>query len=323
MEFSRQRLADIWQSMLGDSGRRKPGEPGVPGAHETANVTAPAKTLAILHKRSAPAGESQHMVSLIAQDLEAMGIDVVHLEDTETFVPADALLVHIDRSVLPEAVTRFAAQYPKHVNGGALDIRKSRFADGLLAPGDSWPGPVIVKSDLNYGGMPEFWDLNVMERGWQRIGRILSGDRTIRILSKEDYRIFPKLADMPADYFGPGNIVQKFLPEKDGDKNILREYFFLGDVHFENVERSANAIIDEDEHVSCLPFTPHPRLLEARRKLSLDFGKIDYVMVDGEPFIFDANKTPGLGNGDYFQTHNRHMLKKFAEELSQIINPVV
>lgn len=306
--------------MLGEPGWLKPDDPGASGTDETADVSAPGKTLAILHKRTAPAGETPHMVSLIAQDLEAMGIEVVHLEDISTFVPADALLVHIDRSVLPAAVTRFAARYPRHVNAGALDIRKSTFADGLLSPGDAWPGPVIVKSDLNYGGMPEFSDLNMFQRGWRRISRVLSGDRTIRIVSKDDYRVFPSLADMPAGYFGPGNIVQKFLPEKDGDKNILREYFFLGDVHYENIERSSHAIIDEDEHVSCLPFTPHARLLETRRKLGLDFGKIDYVMVDGEPFIFDANKTPGLGNGDYFQKHNRHMLKKFAEELSQIID---
>jgi hypothetical protein len=113
--------------------------------------------------------------------------------------------------------------------------------------------------------------------------------------------------------------VQKFLPEKDGDKNILREYFFLGDVHYENIERSSSEIIDEDEHLSCRPFTPHPRLLETRHKLGLDFGKIDYVMVEGQPFIFDANKTPGLGQGDYFNRHNRHMLRNFAEELRQII----
>jgi hypothetical protein len=31
-----------------------------------------------------------------------------------------------------------------------------------------------------------------------------------------------------------------------------------------------------------------------RRKLDLDYGKIDYLLVDGEPVMIDVNKTIGL-----------------------------
>jgi hypothetical protein len=108
--------------------------------------------------------------------------------------------------------------------------------------------------------------------------------------------------------------------EKDGEKNLLREYMFLGNLHYENIERSSAEIITEDEHISCEPFVPHPRLLRLRRQLNLGYGKIDYVMVDGEPFIFDANKTIGMGSkggSEGFGEGLRVMLKAFAEEINR------
>jgi len=36
--------------------------------------------------------------------------------------------------------------------------------------------------------------------------------------------------------------------------------------------------------------------LALREKLHLDYGKIDFVISDGKPFVFDANKTMGLGH---------------------------
>ncbi|HRK69512.1 MAG TPA: hypothetical protein PKY73_18325, partial [Hyphomonas sp.] len=77
-----------------------------------------------------------------------------------------------------------------------------------------------------------------------------------------------------------------------------------------------------DQHISCMPFTPHPRLIEMRRKLSLDYGKIDYVMVDGAPFIFDANKTMGLGEKigtDGFGDGLRQMLRAFSGEIRRVL----
>ena len=64
---------------------------------------------------------------------------------------------------------------------------------------------------------------------------------------------------------------------------------------------------------------PHPRLLNLRHRMKLDYGKIDYVMIDGEPFIFDANKTMGLGSKagtEAFGDGVNRMLKAFAEEIA-------
>lgn len=281
------------------------------------------KRLVILQSRSTPRGARHHMVAMIADHLARRGVEVIHLHGTDEFVPADAVFVHVDLSVLPPAYVRFARRYPLQINAGAVDIRKSAYADGLLNRGDRHDGPVIVKTELNYGGTPEHLERSLPARMARRLGRLLTGAKTPVIQAKTDYRIFPSLADVPADYFTPENVVQKLVVERMDGKHVLREYLFLGDLHYENIERSDEAIITEDEHVSCSPFTPHPRLLALRQNLGLDYGKIDYVMVDGAPFVFDANKTAGIGNlGDpaHLDLDVLDMLEAFAGEVLRLLN---
>ncbi|MBK8196811.1 MAG: hypothetical protein IPK75_00475 [Acidobacteria bacterium] len=280
------------------------------------------KRLAILHSAGTPRGVDHYVVVELAQQLAGMGVDIVHLHGTSKFVPADAIFVHVDLSVVPRQVAQFAQRYPIRINALALDIRKSQFVDGLLDGAAPYPAPVIVKSDLNYGGAPERGELGLPGRALRRARRLLTRAPAQLIAAKSDYRIFPDLADVPRGYFAPGMIVQKLMLEKDGDKNLLREYIFLGGQHFENIERSADAIITEDEHVSCLPFVPHPRLLNLRRRLKLDYGKIDYVMIDGEPFVFDANKTLGIGQAPAegpFMPDFDVMIRAFADEVGRML----
>ena len=58
------------------------------------------------------------------------------------------------------------------------------------------------------------------------------------------------------------------------------------------------------EHVE-----PHPLLEEWRRRLHLDYGKMDYVMHEGCPVLLDANKTVGAGGfarGPELEARRRH-----------------
>ena len=176
---------------------------------------------------------------------------------------------------------------------------------------------MIVKSDLNYRGVPELNALTLPGRALRRIRWMLTGTQMRTIETKADYRILPSLGEAPPEYFTPESVVQKLVLEKDGEKNLLREYMFLGNLHDENIERTSAEIFTEDKHISCEPFVPHPRLLQLPRQLNLSYGKIDYVIADGEPFIFDANKTIGMGPTgatEGFGEGMRVMLKAFAEE---------
>jgi hypothetical protein len=281
------------------------------------------KKLAILHDKGTPRSDRLHMVVQIADHLREMGVEVIDLYGTGYFEPADGVFVHVDRSIVSPKLQRFARRFPVQINAQAGDIRKRTFVDGLLQPGDTYPAPVIVKSDLNYGGAPELVNRSLLKRMTERLTRLATRPPPRLITQKSDYRIFPALADVPPGYFTPDNIIQKLMLEKAGEMNVLREYIFLGRLHYENIEHSRSEIITEDEHISCLPFEPHPKLVNLRRRLKLDYGKIDYVMIGGEPFVFDANKTLGLGaygETEHFGQDFRAMLKAFAEEILLMLN---
>lgn len=281
------------------------------------------RRIVILHSRRTPRDARHHMVAIIADRLAELGTEVVHLHGTSRFVPADGILVHVDLSVVPADVARFAQRYPFQLNAGALDIRKGLYADGLLQPGSALHGPVIAKTELNFGGTPEHLDRPFASRLKRRLAHFLRSAPAPVIQSKADYRIFASLAEVPAMYFTPDTVVQKLVVEMSEGKHVLREYLFLGDLYYENIEHSGEVIITEDEHISCLPFTPHPHLLAVRRKLKLDYGKIDYVIAGGVPFIFDANKTPGIGcvaDPACLEPDVLSMLEAFAGEVFRLLN---
>ena len=282
--------------------------------------------LAIINELSYSPGDRRHMIVLIEEALEAMGVEIVHITKASGYVPADAVFVHIDQSIISPEARALALRYPVSINSYATDIRKFRYIDGLLGRDDSWDGPVIVKSNLNYAGMPERNAARqqgpIARRLLSRVANRLHRQSKYTIQSKEDYRIYPTLSDVPRHYFRNDYVVQKFMAENDGEKNVLREYIFLGDLHYQNIERSDKLIITEDEHVSCEPFEPHPHLLATRRKLGLDYGKIDYTLIDGEPFIFDANKTLGLGeygDSEWLADDVAKMLRAFAGEVFRLV----
>jgi hypothetical protein len=282
--------------------------------------------LAIINELSYAPGDRRHMIVLIEEALRAMGVDIVHITKASGYIPADAVFVHIDQSIISPEARTLALRYPASINAYATDIRKFRYIDGLLGRDDSWDGPVIVKSNLNYAGMPERdaarQEGPMARRLLNRVSNRLRWQSKYAIQSKEDYRIYPTLSDVPRHYFRNDYVVQKFMAENDGEKNVLREYIFLGDLHYQNIERSDQLIITEDEHVSCEPFEPHPRLLATRRRLGLDYGKIDFTLIDGEPFIFDANKTLGLGEfGDtaWLADDVSSMLRAFASEVFRLV----
>jgi hypothetical protein len=282
--------------------------------------------LAVINELSYLPGDRRHMIVLIEEALEAMGVEIVHVTKASGYVPADAAFVHIDQSIISPEARTLALRYPASINAYATDIRKFRYIDGLLGRDDSCDAPVIVKSNLNYAGMPERdaarHEGPIGRRLLNRVSNRLRRQSKYAIRTKEDYRIYPTLSDVPRHYFRNDYVVQKFMPENDGEKNVLREYIFLGDLHYQNIERSDQLIITEDEHVSCEPFEPHPRLLATRRRLGLDYGKIDFTLINGEPFIFDANKTLGLGEfGDtaWLADDVAGMLRAFAGEVFRLV----
>jgi hypothetical protein len=194
------------------------------------------------------------------------------------------LIVHVDLTVVPDEYLRFAARYGTVVNGQVKDIRKSVISRQLVQPGDGWSGPVIVKSDLNCAG-----------RGEQLVaGRFPSFPFSIQ--SQRDYRVYESAKEVPPECFGhPLIVVERFLPEREQGRYFSRSYHFVGDVSTTVRLGSPQPIVLGHTSDSIEEIEPHPAVIERRRELCMDYGKIDYVVCDGNVVILDINKTTGAG----------------------------
>lgn len=213
---------------------------------------------------------------------------------------ADLVLVHVNLSVVPDAYLEYAARFPVALNGRVRDVRKSVVSRNLVRPGDGWQGPVIVKSDLNYGGEPEL----ALGGWWPRRGtphgrlvravrrRLHMRDRRMR--ETADYRVFDSIDRVPPEWLGARDVVvERFVPEREGDLYVVRNYLFLGSAHTCERRLSPSPVVNSRSAVRTDQVAPDPEIVALREQMGFDYGKFDYVRVDGRVVLLDANKTVG------------------------------
>jgi hypothetical protein len=241
------------------------------------------RRIAILHHAADNENiASTYIVSRLAQIWRQDGHDVFNLFGISEFVPADLIFVHVDLSIVPEPYLEFARRYPIVINGEIADIRKSRYSTIIVKPYDQYDGPVIVKTDLNYAGRSES----------DRLG----GKLFDQIPTPLHYPIYQRRSDMPEICHSISQlIVEKFLPEMDDGLFCVRSYRFFGDHGYWQRLKSSHPIVNSDSQVSSEQIEPDPRIMEWRVKLKMDYGKLDYLVKDGESVLLDANKTMGGG----------------------------
>ncbi len=214
----------------------------------------------------------------------------------------DACVVHVDLTRTPREYTERAATYPVAINGRFVDNTKRTVSRNLVTPGDGYEGPVIVKSDLNYGGSPE----RVMERrtsGWAA-RRAASLRRrlpwTLRSeINPKDYRVYGRRAEVPRSvWWNRHLVVERFFAEESEGMYWLRSWVFLGDRGFVRYCGANHPVVkadrvrvrraEKDEDPAHLPAS----VRERRAELGMDYGKIDFIMHDGVAHVIDANRTP-------------------------------
>lgn len=199
----------------------------------------------------------------------------------------DAVIVHVDCSVTPEPYLEFAARFPLAVNARIADIRKRAVSGALLSRGEDWAGPVIVKADLNSRGSPEAKHNTVAQmRGHPRVHPYTPARR--------QYRMYPDTAQVPLRHWNdPRVVVEKFVPERDGDNYAIRNWVFLGPAERCKRSISADPMVKAEGIVSRDDAEVPPELRAERERLGFDFGKFDFVIHGGRAVLLDANKTPG------------------------------
>lgn len=243
---------------------------------------------------------TRYIVHYLAEFWREDGHEVRFLYGVDHHEPADLVLVHINLSVVPDEYMEFATRYPVALNAKIGDIRKSTISSNLVKAGDDWTGPVIVKSDLNYAGLPE----HSLNRSW--FERRVPGAFRLRRLGDRwmgrggpfrratDYEIFDQLSDVPQPHLtSPHVVVERFLPEAENGLFFTRVYQFLGNSWSCTRLGSPQRIVKATGSVHVEDVEPHPEVLEWRDRLSIDYGKLDYVVHDGRPVLLDVNKTTG------------------------------
>jgi hypothetical protein len=213
--------------------------------------------------------------------------------------PADLAILHVDLTVVAEAYLALAGRYSRVINGRVSDISKRRISRHLLQRRDDYVGPVIVKTNRNFGGTMEARlapDGAFGARWVQRLRNRLPWSWR-SWLPVDDYRIFESLRQVPrAVWFNSDLVVERFQPERHGDLYCLRSWMFLGDSETSTIAYSHHPVVKSRNIIRREPLTEIPAELRRRRQeLGFDFGKFDFVLVDGQPVLFDANRTPSLG----------------------------
>jgi len=264
------------------------------------------KVAVLLHEDDPYPKHAYHMIWELRTLWEEEGIEVEVVKGVEREVEADLIFPHIDLTVIPDPYLEYLARYPYVVNRGVRDISKRTLSEDLVQPGVPYPGPVIVKTNHNCGGKREQrFQRSALGRG--RLGPLRSALhrfaarnarrslRTTKTLESDDYPIFPSIDHVPPGVFeNEALVVERFLPEREGDLYCLRVYVFLGDRHVSKRCKSTERIVKSSSIVST-DLVPVPdEIAAARHRLGFDYGKFDYVIHEGRVVLLDANRTPGL-----------------------------
>ena len=255
-------------------------------------------SIAILTHQQQGLSPKSHLGYILRESWAPEGRRVVVHQGLKRPPPADLGFLHVDLTTVPESYRQLGAAYPRCVNGAAPAIAKRRISRHLLGAEDAYDGPVLVKTDLNHAGVPERRLALASAGRWrrlvERLRRALPPAWT-GCLRDDRYLLFERRSQVPDWVWrAPGLVVERFLVERRGDLYAMHMWFFLGDRDAVGTSLASAPLVKGENTVQRLP--PHEDVPESlrqrRRELGFDYGKFDYVIVEGEAVLFDASRTP-------------------------------
>lgn len=266
-------------------------------------------TIVILEHELQQYVELPYMMRTFAEHWRAAGHRVLVHHGLGEPPPADLAILHVDLTVVPPAYLELLRRYPRTLNAAVADVSKRRFSADLLDRYSDWIGPVIVKTDRNFGGKPEQLFRAIAERA--------GGSQDIAAGAvAESYPVYGALRQVPpAVWEDPGLLVERFLPEREGEQYALRVWTFLGDRERsmrwfarEPIVKAANMTGREEVEV--------PAAMRAwRERLGFEFGKFDYVRCGERWVLLDVNRTPSYPR----QASKPHPLAALSEGIERFL----
>jgi hypothetical protein len=256
----------------------------------------PAARILVVRARHEFSEENRYVVHVLADEWRRRGIAVDFTDRLAEPMGPDVLVFpHLDVTLTPPRLAAVLSRCARVVNRAVVDISKRRISRQLVASPGDYHGQVIVKTNLNFGGRPEF---RLMEAGGgeplEKLKAMLRLDWTVSaMVTPEKYPIYPNpRAVPPAVWKNPRLVVEKFLPEREGDLYCLRQYDDPGSSEFYTRALSPDPRVKSGEVVSREVLDSTPAAVRAfREELGFDYGKFDYVMHGDQPVVFDVNRT--------------------------------
>lgn len=224
------------------------------------------------------------ILGLLGHLLERGSVRHVHLSCGDEPRQSDVAILHVNATVVPPEYTEFAATFGRCINRHVSDISKRSISTQLAGP--SSPGPVIVKSNLNFYGRPE---RRLNEYAAEHGQPAPYPDAMVT----PEYEVYPSFSDVPVPvHENQGLVVENFIPERTADGYALRHWIFCGDEGYSNRYVSPEPIIKGRNVIAFEPVPVPEELRQWRREYGFDLGKLDFVVHDDQPILLDVNKTP-------------------------------
>jgi len=198
--------------------------------------------------------------------------------------------LHVDLTTLPEPFTRVHQFYAHCVNGRAFTIDRRLYSRIALNRHDDYSGPVIVKSVLNSRGIPE-----MQFAGYRRMLSLQDAQTRPALLDRlcPQYRIYDHIGTVPEEnWLDPHAMVEKFIPGHTRLPVVKYRQEFFFELELTTRTTFNSLLCDPTQVVSVeFPTSAPPEVQAVRHQLNLDYGSVDYFVMDGEAFVIDVNKT--------------------------------
>ena len=234
-----------------------------------------------------------YVISQMAEYWQSEGVIVTTGPSLST--DADIGILHVDSTLVAEKYLSENLSACPILNSKLLDISKRRISKRLLDENSAYSGPVIIKTDANCFGKREFKQLS--KWSFKRLRQKLTKKipwQIMRELPWNNYPILKSKADVPDWVWKRKDlVVEQFLPEIENGEYVLRVWLFLGDMDYVLKMVSSEPVVKAGNIIRREVLQTVPEALRAiRAEMEIDFGKFDYVEVDGEVILLDVNKTP-------------------------------
>lgn len=241
-----------------------------------------------------------HLVHKLAENWEKLGFQVSSGPLQEVPAEVSVVLCHWDQTQVDPALLPRNPHNIPILNHDILDISKASFSPLIVTEGDTWAGPIIVKTNFNCFGQVEQKQqrLSFIERLQKKLSK--RHWKLARRLPPREYPVLDTIGEVPSWVWSNQDlIVEKFLPEREGSLYSIRFWIFFGKHSYAYRLFSKEPMVKNRERSVRFEFLeaePPEALLRFRKAHGLDFGKIDYVEYEGEVIAFDINKTPTVAS---------------------------